>query len=380
MTDNKITNCPKCGNPLTPGTSACPVCGTPIGTQTAAVPMNNAEVQSTPTPVSSVSNTDNNGGVQTPPIAPTIQPTAPTIQPTPMPTIQPTLNETPMPQGVPIQPVQPVPTVEPVNQPSTPTVTPGVVSNQPDPKKGKIKFKLNNKTLIILLVVILIICGAFVLLKGNGSKGTTTTKKPANTTETVTQKDVVANGFMLKIDNDWAAQSYDGNTIVVNNDASVVIKLEKYEFNLASISKEKLQANFNDLGNEYNPNKIIVSDVNISENKIASKDGYLVNAKVTEDDGKEYVAQYYFINGGSNLTIGATVVYASEEAKTSNEGKITTLLNSLSYASDANSIIALINRNYHAFSVYYNAINGVVLEIPSPEEPVVEEEIEEPIA
>ena len=389
MTDNTITNCPKCGNPLTPGTTVCPVCGTPVGMQTPSSPANNVEGQAQSTPVAPV----NNVGVQARTISPIIQPTAPAIEPTPVQPLQPTNDVVPIAQGAPVQPTPAAtidalaPTIQPTVQPtvipsavptSTPTVTPGVVQSQPETKKGKMKVKLNNKTLIIILVAFLIICGVFIFLKDKGGTKKVT-NKPTTAVETVEQKDVVANGFRFKVENDWIVQSNSDNTVVTNSNGTVVVKLESYSFNLASIDKDKLQANFNDLGNEYNPNKVIVSDVNITENKIASKDGYLVNAKVTEDDSKQYAAQYYFINGGSDFTIGATVVYSTEEAKTNNEGKITSLLNSMSYVNDTNSIITLINKNYRAFSVYFNAINGVVLQIPTQEEPAPEGEVQSPV-
>lgn len=393
MTDNTITNCTKCGNPLNPGTTTCPVCGTPVGMEQVATPVN---IQEQP-----VANTSTQAA---PTIAPTIQPTASVaqpnlqpVQPTPAPPLQPiepVAPIAPVAQEAPVQPVQnanlntiaptistaapnsAIPSVAPVD---TPTVNPSVVQSNPSSTKKKLKLKINNKTLIIILVVIILICGAFVLLKGKGGK--TNVNKPATKVEeTAPTKDVVTNGFRFKVEEDWIVQSNSDNTVITNANGTVIVKLENYAINFSNITKASLETNFNDLGNEFNPNKIMVRDVSVNENKIASKDGYLVNAIVSEDDGKEYNAQYYFINGGSELVVGASVVYTTDEVKTSNEGKVTTLLNNLSYVNDSNTIISIINKNYRAFSVYYNAVNGVTLNIPTPEDPSLGGEVEQPVA
>lgn len=354
MNDNILTNCPKCGNPLVPGTKSCPVCGTSLDAQAAASNMPGVAVNQ-PSSVSPVQ-------------MPSVQPSAPqSVQNGGVGDFAPSIQTTQQPTAIPSVSSNSVPGV---SNSSIPTLTPGVVQSETT-TKNKPKLKLNNKTLIIILVVIVVVALAFVLLKGSGKN----TKKVINTTpvvEEVETKDVVANGYSFKVEQDWKVQSNNDNTVVTNNNENVIIKLENYSFNLSSLSKDMLASRFVDISNDFNPNKVLVNNVDITETKIASKDAYIVNAIVTEDDGKKYATQYYFISGGSDLVVGASVVYTNDEAKTNYEGKVTTLLNNLSFVNDSTSIISMINKNSKAFSVYFSAINGVTLNIPeeNPEVPI----------
>lgn len=217
------------------------------------------------------------------------------------------------------------------------------------------------------MIIIAFVVGTMFLRKKSGTTPSGV-KQPQNA-PVVLQIDAVANGFKFKIDDGWIVQSNNDNTIIKNAKDNAVIRLEKYPISISTLTKDTLQTNFNNLGSEYNPSPITIKDMEINDNKIGGKDAFLINCKVVESDNKEYFVQYYFINGGSELTIGASIVYYNEEAKNNYEGVVTALMGTLSYANDSDSIRDTISNTYNSFSVYYNAINGVTLNIPE----VVEE-------
>ena len=86
--------------------------------------------------------------------------------------------------------------------------------------------------------------------------------------------------------------------------------------------------------------------------------------------------QVYFIGGGNNLTIGATIVYVSAETKTKYEAEVTEMIGSLSYSDESLKAITTIDMFNGAFGVY----NGIVAhsqnnqqQPTTPEEPATPE-------
>ena len=67
--------------------------------------------------------------------------------------------------------------------------------------------------------------------------------------------------------------------------------------------------------------------------------------------------QIYFINGGSNLLIGVTIVYQSNDSKTKYEASVTQMIGTLSFADDSIKALDTINMYSNIFNTYNSIIN-----------------------
>lgn len=274
------------------------------------------------------------------------------------------------------QPVTPAPLkTEPVPIPSlTPTatqpITPTAVSNSitPTPKvttsptpekketKKGLKIKVNKNVLIIAIAAIVIIIFMSFALNNKKSTAQTNNTNQNSTnieTPTVAQKDTITGGFKYKLEDGWIVESGGNNVIVKNAKENVVLKLEQHNYNLSAITKDNINNYLN-----LNSN---ATELSVDETQIGGKASYLVNAKFSENQTEEsnkYNVQYYFINGGPEITLGATVIYLSDEAKTTYEGSVVTLLGSLSYSDGSQKALQSIEEHYEAFSLFSKIIRN----------------------
>ncbi len=150
-------------------------------------------------------------------------------------------------------------------------------------------------------------------------------------------------------------------TIVVDNDMFKF--LEKYNLKVISL-EENDNLNENIIAGYYNSNASF-KDTNVNATKISAKDAYLVNTA----SGSLQVQSYY-INGGNNLTIGATIVYQSAASKEKYETAVTELIGSISYSDDSLKAISTIEMYSEVFGAYKGVFNyNVPTEAPSVEDP-----------
>lgn len=376
-----MNNCPKCGNPLQVGTASCPICGTDIAAASAQPTKTTVTVASVATPTTPPVNQPA-PVVEAQPAAPVAAQPAPTAAPTPEPaqavpvapvTEAPTQPATQAPVApvteAPAAPVAAQPVTEPVAAPVTvdpntiaPTVqtidggtpVPSIpASLNPDanlnvsapveePKKAKKAKKGINKNVLVILLVVLIAggVGAFFLMGGMGKK---TPLTPAPVTEDIAYTSVSTNGYKLKIQDGWIVTEDGDNVIVVNTEETVALKLAHTNFAVSSITKETIES--------YFTTRSDFTNTEILETTISAKEGYLVNTTMAEAP-----IQVYFIGGGNNLTIGATIVYVSAETKTKYEAEVTEMIGSLSYSDESLKAITTIDMFNGAFGVY----NGIV--------------------
>lgn len=365
-----MNNCPKCGNPLQVGTSSCPICGTDISAASAQPTKTTVTVASVATPTTPPVNQPAPVVEQSQP-APTTQPvvatepvtTAPVTeaptQPTPSVSVEPTTQ--------PVQQVAPTPVTEPVTTPIDPnaiaptvksidagTPVPSIpASLNPDAnlsvsapveesKKVKKAKKGINKNVLVILLVVLVAAGigAFLLMGGTGKK---TTLTPAPVTEEIAYTSVSTNGYKLKLQDGWIVTEDGDNVIITNSEETVALKLAHSDFSVSSITKETIES--------YFATRSDFTNTEILETTISAKEGYLVNTTMVEAP-----IQVYFIGGGNNLTIGATIVYVSAETKTKYEAAVTEMIGSLSYSDESLKAISTIDMFNGAFGVY----NGII--------------------
>ena len=224
-------------------------------------------------------------------------------------------------------------------------------------------FLLLNTTLVIkmslvILIVVLIAggVGAFFLMGGMGKK---TPLTPAPVTEEVAYTSVSTNGYKLKIQDGWIVTEDGDNVIVMNTEETVALKLAHTNFAVSSITKETIES--------YFLNRTDFANTEILETTISAKEGYLINTTMAEAP-----IQVYFIGGGNNLTIGATIVYVSTETKTKYEAAVTEMIGSLSYSDESLKAITTIDMFNGAFGLYGGIVaqSQITQQAPvTPEEP-----------
>ena len=331
-----MNNCPKCGNPLQEGTNNCPICGTNIleNTKTPevqAAPAAPAPPQPAPAPEM--------------PAAPANEVT----QPAPAPTVQ-VMDNTQT--GI-------LPTVDRVE---SPTPIPSIPSSLADNTVGLNEEKplVENPKLapkkpvkktpiivgIILLAVLGVGCFMFLTPTKTVNKGTTNNQ---NVTEEVAMSSMSSNGYHLKVAEDWVINEDGSNVIITNNDDTVAIKLEHSKANLASLTQEQIENIMNSNSN--------YQDVNVSEADVSGRSSFLVSTNINN-----FPVQIYFINGGPELIIGATIVYQSNDTKDKYEAIVMEMIVSLSYSDDSIKAIETMSDYSQMFGIFnnvtYNAINN----------------------
>lgn len=378
-----MNNCPKCGNPLQAGTTSCPICGTNISNEMfnkvetsnikvasvgqapqtqaqlqveqVAQLQNQSQVPSQQTQVSNApaqepqvvaaehtqipstqqqmsapeqvqqttisNNSINNQSLNQQPIDPnSLAPTVPKVEmATPVPSIPASLSENYANEN----------TVQAVNAPtSTPTT------------KAK---KSNKKVLIVVLVFVLLLAGVggYILMNFN-----TSTNKPLQQTQNeVATTSIVSNGYKLKQKDGWLTVEDGSNVIITNTSETVVIKLEHSTGNISEINEEYIK-NLMSQNTAY-------TNTEVTTTKISAKDAYQVNTQINS-----LPVQVYFINGGSNLIIGVSVIYQSNDSKNKYEAEVVEMIGTLSYSDDSIKAISTIDMYRDAFSLYGNIITN----------------------
>lgn len=377
-----MNNCPKCGNPLQPGTVSCPICGTNI----------NQAV----------------GGVVTPNITPT-QPVMPGVpvspainQPIFQPMSQPQMNQisqpnvaqgintpmtpqTPQQPSIVTQPVQapaatsqavptPATTLNNLNQPATPTpvasetkptqqpVLQPQTTSQPaqaskpaepakpeppkkvdKPKKEKTpkeKKPIDKKILIIggavTAVLIIIVVIVLVLNKGNNKDLSNNDNGTNNQVNAIRTSQVTNGGYSYELPNGWQSREINSQYYIYDNDENVLIGLESINSNIDLLSANSIK---NDLADQ-DMKDLQVSDKTYSDNR----KGFYVTAKLND-----YNVEYNFIENDSNI-IYIGVVYSSESAKNSLSQTVQNIIYNLKYVETINAIDSI--------SMYHDAITS----------------------
>ena len=394
-----MNNCPKCGNPLQVGTSSCPICGTNI-LATTAEPAKEAPAPVAPAPASpAVVQVTEKKEVVTAPTAQVVATPAPTPAPAPVvetpkavaPKVE---TQTPAPVApapAPASTVAPVAT-ETVVQPTTvePTVTKTITESEiaptiktidagtpvpsipaslstdaptevEAPTKGKAKkaragIKINKNALVIGIVVIAALAGVYFMtigntntLKNNPSNQPTEEKNLASTS-------VSSHGYKINLADGWVSTEDSQNVVVTNINGTVAIKLDHNSTSLESITKETIEG--------YFQNRTEFSNTKVSETTISAKKAYLVDTNINSAP-----VQVYFISGTSSLTLGATVVYQSEESKTKYEAEITKMIGTLTYSDESLKAMDTLEMYANIFNVY----NGVMNYTPTQAAPTTPE-------
>lgn len=245
-------------------------------------------------------------------------------------------------------------TQQPVSNIRSSTTTKTV--SEPKDKKTKKNLKLNKNTLIIIVAVVIIAIFMIFALNNNKNKsnGANNNNPDDNSqTPTIVKKDVITSGFKYKLEDGWLVQNAGTNVIIKNAKENVIIKLEQYAYNLSTLNKDNISS--------YLTSDTTVEDLTVDETQIGGKSSYLINAKISETqstDSNKYNVQYYLINGGPELTLGATVIYLSNEAKTTYEGTVVTLLGSLSYSDGSQKALESIETYYEAFNLFSRIIRN----------------------
>lgn len=407
-----MNNCPKCGNPLQVGTTSCPICGTNISNSVRPEQKNDVakttvtvasvatpQVQPTVKPAQTAQPT-----VAPVQVAPTVaQPEAQPVAPAPIATAVPTIEQSQVQQPVAPTPVQevkvvqeptPVVQAQPVTQ--TVTVQPEVKTETPiDPnsiaptikpievgtpvpsipaslnpdapvptvsvdasvKKEKPKNKLNKTTIVLLgVLAIVVIVAALMMNIGGGTKLNSNVNTNPEKNSSLELTAVSTNGYKFNLEDGWLITEDGTNVIVTNKDETVAIKLDFIKNSLDTISKSTIEGYFN--------SRQDFTNTEVTETTISAKKAYLVNTQINQA-----MVQLYYINGGTNLTLGATIVYQSSETKTKYEANVTELIGSLSYADESLKAISSMEMYSNIFGIY----NGVFQYQSTPEQPQVNE-------
>lgn len=359
-----MNNCPKCGNPLQAGTGTCPICGTNINS------VNNVGVAQTPvqpTPVTpSVGQPINNAPMQTPvtPInnvgmsAPAQPINTPVNQPQQPINVAPVQNPIPTPAEVTATtPVNPAPSVAAINaqpavaQAATATTEQGVgtqpaaVPNNPAAQpaaqtpekpmelpKAKKQLKFDKKIIFIIIAVLVVAVGvvvAIVLIGGKDSESSNNNNNNNQTNNNIVATNtskVSSGGYAYNLPENWTTKLSDDteNIILINKDSNTIIYLDNYTGSLSTIDSESLKAYAE--SSSY-------TDVTVENITLGSRNCIVVNGTYNN-----YLTQFYFVEDGNALIVGAVIIYETEEAKTANEATVKTIVESLTYTEMSNAI------------------------------------------
>ena len=292
-------------------------------------------------------------------------PTAPAAEPTPAPTAEaptaPVATATPAPEAQPAQPaVAPeaqggiAPTVERVEMP---TPVPGIPSSLSEPMLGinsdqplvanpKLMPKKKPKKSVIIGASVL---GAIVLIgvlamilmpgkatkKGNNKQGTQTE---------LSMNSMASNGYHLKLADGWQINEDGSNVVITNSDSTVAMKLDHSEANLGAVTLEQIE--------DVMKSNSSYQNVEVNNISISGRSSYLVSTNIND-----IPVEIYFINGGTNLVLGATIVYQSNETKSKYESSVTEMIGTLSYSEDSIKAIETISQYSTMFKVYGTVAN-----------------------
>ena len=345
-----MNNCPKCGNPLEPGVTTCPICGNNLVNTPETNVVNNNVVAGSPEVLAPV--TENKVDNQV-------------VNVNVTPNEQGAIVNNSAPALASVTPESPVVTeVAPATEASAQVSNASAGkqeklandSQTPLVKDEDVKPKKKKKPFLLIILLLLVVGGIGTMMFLNGSKpATSTDNKPK--TETIA---VASNGYKFDLPKTWFLTEDSRNVVITNEDSTVSIKLDQSESTLSDLNEEiikKALATHEDY-----------TDTSVSKIKISAKDAYLVNTKINK-----MPVQIYFINGGSRLLIGVTVVYHTDEAKTEYEAMVTEMIGTLSYANEEVKALDIINMYSNAFNIYNSVINYHEIEeseesLPSEEE------------
>ncbi len=403
-----MNNCPKCGNPLQAGVNSCPICGTNIsvasGNQTAQSQPTNIQVASVSTPVSAKPEQNTSTRVAEPSqpsqvestitneqvvsaqaeqqpevkVTPVEETSAPVNQETQVPqvaqapvetvvqTVQntPTIVPTPVqettPQPAPQAPVnvaQIAPTIEtPVPSSPIPSI-PSSLSNPTNisvqspvmtPEVKPAPKKKSNKSVILVGVVLLLVIvasGVYFTLNNGKKLQNPNNQNPNQDSDLAAITSVSSNGYKFNLQEEWMLTEDGSNVILTNTDNTVVIKLDHTSSNISNINEEMIK-------NFVNGSSLYESP-EVSSLQISAKDAYLVSARVND-----LPVQIYFIGGGSNLILGATIIYQSDDTKTKYEANVTEMIGTISYADESIKAISTMDKYSDIFNIYKGIINS----------------------
>ena len=397
-----MNNCQKCGNPLQPGQTMCPICGTSINEtekqETPVLNTNPLNIQQSPVVTAGETLTE----VSPQPIAPSLQqpnnqigeyPSRPT-EGVIAPSIMTENTNTPIQGGLSIQ--NPLDTLAPtVNVVPESTPIPSIAAGTPIPnipaqttvsntmmqpveqKRKKGKFSKNQKVIVVgaLVIMLIVIVGAMMSSKSmvktpnntnntpNQSGSDTTKDNPQEKTE-IALKEAVTNGYKLKYEEGWVIEEDSYNVLMKKSDESIVIKLEHFSYNLADFDQTVIES--------YLAQREGITNSTVEKTTIGGKEAYLMTYNVITQTNTSYPVESYFINGGTNLIIGATIIYQSEMIKQANSNSIFSLMENVSYEDESVKALDSINMYYNAFSLYADIIGN-----SKKEEPVINEEMGE---
>lgn len=424
-----MNNCPKCGNPLQAGVTSCPICGTNISSTNSQQPEGNkgptpvdqqpateskpntvkvesvssapkVEQSASPTETQTKTVVENKQEPQVTkepapvatPVTPTVEPVA--TSPTPEQPVQeaptPVKEATPQVQ-TPVQPQAPVaapvenqspatitqiaPTVQntsaqtPVPSiPSSLVETDPVAANvaqafKPTPEvKEKPKKKGKKGILLVAVVALLAVVGG-VLYMNLSSKPAKPPVNP-NPTNLAGTTAVSSNGYKFNLSQEWLINEDGSNVILTNTDETVAIKLDHSPSNISNITKEMIE--------KYINKSALYKDTTVSALQISAKDAYSINTYYNE-----LPVQIYFIGGGTNLTLGITIVYQSDDTKSKYEATVTEMVGTISYSDESIKAISTMDMYSDIFNTYGGIINSqnTPIEEPTPEtDPTGEEQ------
>ena len=274
--------------------------------------------------------------------------TVQTQMPTPVVPIMPTLDAlAPKNEGVQI---------------ATPTAQPEQVVEKQEKKKTSFNIKnltKNQKIIAVaaVAVVIMIVAGLFLSSSSLG-KPTNVVQNNTPTKEVAVAKEVTTNGYKLKLEEGWMVEENGTDVILKKEDDSVIINIQHFAMSLEDFTKEKI--------NSYFTSQTSFSDVNVEETSISGKNAYVINCtfQAPSNQDAKYPVQYYYINGGSSLIVGASIVYIDEDAKTSNAAFVTNLMGTMSYSDDTVKALDTLNMYSEVFGKYGNALKESSTQTP----------------
>ena len=369
-----MNNCPKCGNPLQEGATSCPICGTnvlenqaqpvaPVAEPAPAVQPESKPVEpvapaqpAQPAPVEPAAATEAPAPAATPEAAAT--PAAPATEEVTTAAIAPTVER--------VESPTPVPGIPSSDQGSGINVEQPLVEN-PNLKPKKKKF--NPLVIVLASVVIIGIVVGMTMMPGKKA-----TKKNNNATnyDEVAKYEMASNGYNIRLAEGWMIREDGVNVLINNKEETVIIKLDHSTTSLENVDKSGIETVMKN--NEY------YKEVEVSEINMSGRNSFLVNTNINE-----LPVQVYFINGGSNLMVGATVIYQSGDTKTKYEAEVTEMVGTLSYSVEYSArAIETMSEYTTIFNVYGNVANNITSapketeqEPTEPQNPVEDNQQEE---
>ena len=165
-------------------------------------------------------------------------------------------------------------------------------------------------------------------------------------------RSVVSNGYKFDITEGWVINEDGNNVVLTNSDDTVAIKLENLNSNLATVDAKVIES--------YYTSKSNFSDTTVVSTPISAKDAYVVNTT-----SNEMPIQVYYINCGTSLTLGATIVYQSADSREKYEGEVTELIATIAYSNDSVKAMSTIEMHSNIFSSYNGIFNHVVPTTPT---------------